>query len=458
MSHKHSVLDKDTHFIIDPATRAITTSSEKLHVMQYDHNSETLTFEMPRYVEGHDMSLCNRVEAHFLNIDPKTRDQITGHRVLEDFRVSEEDESKVVVSWTITKGATKIGGLLHFLLNFRCMEGDVETYAWHTDFFKNYTVKGGLDAAALFESEYVDVIEQWKASVMQHFTDDLTAWKAETLENLRKERNKRIYVENETTSEQGVFEGVNYAGQGVTSGLYNFIMHNYTDSPIMRLDNVGSGSIIQAVNAHNSERRTDKEEAYHGEGDLLQYMVQADPNKDGDYTQHMLFKIDKDGMPWWSGWDNAKAGNDLRNKTVKFQTNKLDGGMWAFNFDAVNLNKYLLLLTTGGFQVLQVKTSDDGSCVIESPNGARLTGGEYLNLTSDGNIVIQSASEDLLNAIRFRINGNYYFPQFSNKVCTSTNRPKTAAVGEIYLESDTNRTIRRNAENNGWIDMNGNAV
>lgn len=75
-----------THiFLIDPVTRAITTSSEKLHVMQFDHNSERLTFEMPRYIEGHDMSVCNQVEAHFLNIDGKTKDQISRHRVLEDF-------------------------------------------------------------------------------------------------------------------------------------------------------------------------------------------------------------------------------------------------------------------------------------------------------------------------------------------------------------------------------------
>jgi hypothetical protein len=127
MEHKHSVLDKDTLFIIDPKTRAITTDSDKLAVMQYDHNSERLTFEMPRYIEGHDMSLCNRVEVHFLNIDTKTKDQLSGHRELEDFRVSEEDESKVVVSWLITKGATGLGGKLNFLLNFRCVEDGVET-------------------------------------------------------------------------------------------------------------------------------------------------------------------------------------------------------------------------------------------------------------------------------------------------------------------------------------------
>ena len=192
MEHKHSVLDKDTHFLIDPVTRAITTTSEKLHVMQYDHNSERLTFEMPRYIEGHDMSVCNKVEVHFLNIDGKTKDQISGHRELEDFRVSEDDESKVAVSWNISKGATKLGGKLNFLLNFRCVEDGVETYAWHTDFFTNYNVKAGLDAAALFESDYADVIEQWKASVMKHFTDDLTAWKADTLKTLIEEYAEKI--------------------------------------------------------------------------------------------------------------------------------------------------------------------------------------------------------------------------------------------------------------------------
>ena len=187
MGHSHAVLDKDTHFKIDPVTRAITTSSEKLSVMQFDHNSERLTFEMPRYIEGHDMSICNRVEAHFMNIDSKTKEVISGHRELDDFQIDPKDSEKVIVSWLITKGSTKLGGLLHFLLNFRCLEDDVETYAWHTDFFKNYSVKGGMDAAALFETEYVDVIEQWKAFVMEHFTRDLTVWKADTKEEITKD-------------------------------------------------------------------------------------------------------------------------------------------------------------------------------------------------------------------------------------------------------------------------------
>ena len=196
MGHAHSVIDKDTHFIIDPVTRAITNeNTDKLSIMQYDHNSERLTFEMPRYIEGHDMSLCNKVEVHFLNIDSKTKDQTSGKRDLEDFRVSEDDESKVVVSWLITKGSTKLGGKLNFLLNFRCMDGDIETYAWHTDFFTDFSVKSGLDASELFESEYVDVIEQWKASVMQHFTDDLNTWKEAAKAEVKSAVSQEVAVE-----------------------------------------------------------------------------------------------------------------------------------------------------------------------------------------------------------------------------------------------------------------------
>lgn len=192
MGHKHSVLDKDTFFKIDTITRAITTDSEKLHVMQFDHNSERLTFEMPRYIEGHDMSVCNKVEAHFMNIDAKTKDVVSGHRELEDFRVMEGDENTVIVSWLITKGSTKLGGNLNFLLNFRCVEDGIETYSWHTDFFTNYKVKGGMDAAELFEAEYVDVIEQWKASVMEHFKNGLDTWKTEKTEEMYKSIDRKI--------------------------------------------------------------------------------------------------------------------------------------------------------------------------------------------------------------------------------------------------------------------------
>ena len=70
MSHIHNVTDGDNKFIVDGISRAIkNASASKTTVMQFDHNSEVFTFEIPRYIEGHDMTACNRVEVHYLNIE-----------------------------------------------------------------------------------------------------------------------------------------------------------------------------------------------------------------------------------------------------------------------------------------------------------------------------------------------------------------------------------------------------
>ena len=55
MPHTHPVVDSDLHFAINPLTREITNNSKKVKLMQYDHASEIFTFEIPRYVDGHDI-------------------------------------------------------------------------------------------------------------------------------------------------------------------------------------------------------------------------------------------------------------------------------------------------------------------------------------------------------------------------------------------------------------------
>jgi len=60
MAHIHPVYDTDSHFTINPITREIKNeSSTKTRLIQYDHNSERFSFDMPKTVEGHDMTLCN---------------------------------------------------------------------------------------------------------------------------------------------------------------------------------------------------------------------------------------------------------------------------------------------------------------------------------------------------------------------------------------------------------------
>lgn len=73
MAHTHPVVDSDSRFVINSTTRAISTTSDKLELIQGDHQSERITFEIPKIVEGHDMSLSDRIEVHYINIDRRTK-------------------------------------------------------------------------------------------------------------------------------------------------------------------------------------------------------------------------------------------------------------------------------------------------------------------------------------------------------------------------------------------------
>lgn len=174
MAHIHSVYDSDAHFSINPITRQLRNeASSKTSVIQHDHNCERFTFEIPRMVEGHDMSTCNQIRVHFINIDAKTKAENTGLYEVTDMQVSPENDDVVICSWLIARDATKLVGSLHFLIQFACVNDGVVDYAWHSAVFTNIAVSTGINADATFEDDYCDVIEKWKASVLEGFEDDL---------------------------------------------------------------------------------------------------------------------------------------------------------------------------------------------------------------------------------------------------------------------------------------------
>lgn len=165
MAHLHEMRDSDNHFTVDPITRTIKNNSTKATLVQYDHNSEIFTFEVPRYVDGHDMSLCNRVEIHYVNTDSTNRLEQLGVYEVEDFAVSEDDENMIVWSWTISGNATKFVGTLSFAFRFACLTDEEIDYAWSTTPFSGITVSKGLYNGEEVIEEYIDILEQWSHMV-----------------------------------------------------------------------------------------------------------------------------------------------------------------------------------------------------------------------------------------------------------------------------------------------------
>lgn len=141
MAHKHSVYDTDPHFKIDPATRSITNlSTTKIFVVQHDHNSERFTFEIPRYIDGHDMSLSDKIEVHFDNIAADKTGESKSKYKVDDMQISPDSDDVVIFSWLLSNLATMYAGALNFWVRFSCMTGGVVDYVWGTDKHKGITV------------------------------------------------------------------------------------------------------------------------------------------------------------------------------------------------------------------------------------------------------------------------------------------------------------------------------
>lgn len=170
MGHIHGIYDTDAHFVVDPVTRTLKPDpNAKVVVVQHDHNSERISFELPRYgFDGHDMSLCNCVEVHYTNTDRATNDKKSGVYQVDDLQLSQTAEDVVVCSWLISRNATQLVGPLSFAIRFACIgEDGEEVYGLSTAAFSNYSVAAGVFNSVGAE-EYPDIVKQHSARITEH--------------------------------------------------------------------------------------------------------------------------------------------------------------------------------------------------------------------------------------------------------------------------------------------------
>ena len=166
MAHLHSIYDNDAHFCIDPVTRRIKEdTSLKTLLAQGDHNSERFTFELPRIIEGHDMSLCDKVEIHYLNgTNP-------GVYEVDDLQISPNSEDVVIFSWLISNNATQLAAALAFAIKLACTSDGVVDYAYNTLPYEKVTVGKSINNGEVIIQEYADILAQWKQELFDAATN-----------------------------------------------------------------------------------------------------------------------------------------------------------------------------------------------------------------------------------------------------------------------------------------------
>lgn len=176
MGHIHSVYDTDAHFKINPITRKLSAEgNSKVSLVQFDHNSERFTFEIPKLIEGHDMSSCNKVEVHFINVDKGKKKQSTGVYLVDDMQVSDENEDVVIFSWLISRAATLYEGSLNFIVKMICETNEVIDYQWNTEIYSGISVSTGINNSDVILEDYIDVLEAWKATITEIPQDKIQA-------------------------------------------------------------------------------------------------------------------------------------------------------------------------------------------------------------------------------------------------------------------------------------------
>ena len=168
MAHMHQVHDDDFVFSIDSVSRTITYMSEEQPIISRgDHNSERFTFELPRFIDGHDMTLCDKVEVHYLNIaSGSTSERNPGVYKITDLQVDEDDENIAICSWLLSQNATMFTGSLNFVLRFACTSGSKIDYSWNTSPYSAVTVVDSIDNSELVVEQHADILEQWYMEFM----------------------------------------------------------------------------------------------------------------------------------------------------------------------------------------------------------------------------------------------------------------------------------------------------
>lgn len=193
----HEVIDDDFYFSIDPPTKAINYLDEgSIIIAKGDHNSERCTFEIPRIIEGHDMSLCDKVEVHYLNMEAGASKNRSGdvYRV-KDLQISTNDPNTVMFTWLISQNATRYAGSLSFAIRFSCSRGAGIYYTWRTGMFNDIAVIDTIDNSHEAVELHSDVLQSWYSEFLMAGTmgiNDIHTAKSEAVSSIEEVRDEAI--------------------------------------------------------------------------------------------------------------------------------------------------------------------------------------------------------------------------------------------------------------------------
>lgn len=155
-------------FNIDPVSKKISTPYKDFRLVRDDTNSVVLSFRMPRFISGVDMSECENAKIFYKNIDLDTGEKHEDALPITDLVIGEgEDCDYVFFTYTIKPGATTYVGVFLIAITFRF--GD--DYIWSTEPYDGIPVVDRLDTSESIKKNVPpDLLEAWKAEIIAEVT------------------------------------------------------------------------------------------------------------------------------------------------------------------------------------------------------------------------------------------------------------------------------------------------
>ena len=142
--------------VIVGSDRYITVpeSLQKIGV-QFDHNAETVTFDCPRYWDGHDLSMMK------IYINYMRPNDSFGAYLCNDAEIDSMDDTIMHFNWVISGHVTEFAGPLSFLVCICDVDqnGDSTTH-WNSELNTQMYISSGMKCRDAILGRYPDIITQ----------------------------------------------------------------------------------------------------------------------------------------------------------------------------------------------------------------------------------------------------------------------------------------------------------
>lgn len=147
--------ETENHIVIN-SDRSVTVPDELQNIaVQFDHNIETVTFDCPRYWDGHDFSTMH------VYVNYRCADGNLGQYQCETVTVDESDDSLIHFDWTISRNVTCTNGKISFLVCVKSVDGNgTLKNHWSSRLNQQMEILEGLECPTEEIVSDPDVIEQ----------------------------------------------------------------------------------------------------------------------------------------------------------------------------------------------------------------------------------------------------------------------------------------------------------